>query len=383
MKSWGAYGEVRQETMIRDIELRLDITNSCNLRCIMCHLPYEHKPARAMSVEEFKQATAGIMHRVNILFLSWVTEPLLNKNLPEIIAYGRACKVPCITLVSNLTLLTGELAEVFVDNGPHRINVSIDAADPQLYGIIRQRDCLKKVIENVRRIQDLKKTRHRRFPVIAFNMVLLKMNLSQLHPMIDLCVSLGIDELNLSVISVPSRYDDRSARFALKGLPPDFNLHDEVVDVTEEPSATLLKNAITEAESKGIVVSVPGRFSLMPQSGIAKRAATARYFICKAAHFPFPSIAHIGLSYVKNFLSARRAFCSYPWRQMVVTAEGEVLPCCVWDETIPLGKISDSSLDAIWNGSAVKELRERLSRGSPPELCRNCERARSKKRHGI
>jgi radical SAM protein with 4Fe4S-binding SPASM domain len=270
-----------------------------------------------------------------------------------------------------------------VENGLHRINVSIDAAEPKLYEIIRQRDAFDKIIGNVRHIRELKKKRHRRFPVIAFNMVLLKMNLSQLNPMVDLCASLGVGELNLSVVGVPARYDDRGANVSLKGLPSDFNLHDEVVDPLREPAAGLLKKAIAEAESKGIVVSVPGRFGLMPERGIAPYFSMACYVAAKAAQFPSRALLHIGLSYVKNFPGLRKASCSYPWRQLVVTAEGEVMPCCLWDETKPLGKIGDTPLSEVWRGEALKEMRRRFSKGNPPEMCRGCVRGRSKKRQGF
>ena len=369
--------------MIRDIELRLDITNACNMHCIMCHLPYEHKSPRAMSLDEFKLATEGILHRVNVLFLSWTTEPLLNKALPAILAYVRECKVPCVTLVTNLTILTEELADAFVNNGLHRINVSIDAADRGLYAVIRQRDCFEKVIENVRRIQELKTKRGSRFPIIAINAVLLKMNLHQLHPIIDLCVSLKINELNCSAISVPRRYNDRSMRFDLKGLPPDFNLYDELLDYSDESIQNLLRNALRYAESKRVLLSVPGRFSLLSKRRITKSAAIVRSMAQKAVRFPFRSIVHLGFSYMRNFFATRRALCSYPWRQLVVTAEGEVLPCCVWDEASTLGKIGDTPLLDIWNGDALKKMRHSLSQGNPPGPCRQCTRMRSKKRHGL
>jgi radical SAM protein with 4Fe4S-binding SPASM domain len=369
--------------MLRDIELRLDITNNCNLRCIMCHLPYEHKPPRAMSLDEFKQATHGILHRVNALFLSWTTEPLLNKELPEIIAYARGFKVPCITLVTNLTMLTEKTVDAFVNNGLHRINVSIDAADPQLYAVIRQRDCFEKVVDNVRRLQELKKKRHSRFPIIALNTVLLKMNITRLKPIIDLCVSLKVNELNCSLISVPRRYDDRHAKFELKGLSPQFNLHDETIDVTNEAIKKILKTVIAYADARGVVVTIPNRSSLLSKNGIPKHFEMARYAMRKAANFPFRSIAHIGCSYVKSFFSARSSFCSYPWRQLVVTAEGDVLPCCVADETLALGKISETPLSDIWNGDALKNMRDHLSHGNPPEFCCHCVRGRSKNRHGF
>src|SRR5271157_2780706 len=157
--------------LIRDIELRIDITNSCNLRCIMCHQPYRDMDVRVMSLETFKRITEDILGRVNVLFLSWTTEPLLNKELPQIIQYAKKKGVPCITLATNLTLLTDNLAAAFVGNGLDRINISIDAADQKLYALIRQRDCLSLVLENIRRIQAFKIKSHCRFPHIALNMV--------------------------------------------------------------------------------------------------------------------------------------------------------------------------------------------------------------------
>jgi radical SAM protein with 4Fe4S-binding SPASM domain len=369
--------------MLRDIELRLDITNDCNLRCIMCHWYYEHGFSHAMSLEEFKHAAAGILKRVNMLFLSWTTEPLLNKELPAIIAYARSYKVPCITLVTNLTVMTEEAAEAFVHNGLHRINVSIDAADPQLYAVIRQRDCFKTVVENVRRIQALKKMQRSRYPVIAFNTVLLKMNLDELKPLIDLCVTLEVTELNCSTISIPRRYNDRRARFALNGLPPGFNLHDEIINAADEPVKKTLVSAILYAESKGVVMTIANRFGLLSKRGIPKRIEMVRYAIRKGVHFPFQSIFHFGLCYVINFIRTRGAFCSYPWRQLVVTAQGEVGPCCVANETLSLGKISETPLADIWNGDALKKIRDQLSHGNPPDLCRTCTRGRSKYRHGV
>jgi radical SAM protein with 4Fe4S-binding SPASM domain len=369
--------------MLRDLELRLDITNCCNLHCIMCHWYYDGSSSHTMSLDEFKQATEGILRRVNVLFLSWTAEPLLNKELPAIIAYARRSKVPCITLVTNLTMLTEEIADAFVNNGLHRINVSIDAADPKLYAVIRQQDRFAKVIENLRRIQQLKKKRRSRFPIIALNTVLLKMNIAQLNPLIDLCANLEITELNCSTISIPKRYDDRNTRFEFKGLPPDFNLHDEMIDLTDDSVKKNLASALRYAQSKGIVFTIANRFDILSKRGIPRRIELARFAIRKMGHFPFRSIAYSGLSYAKNFFTMSRVFCSYPWRQLVVTAKGEVGPCCMANETLSLGKMSDAPLADIWKGEALKKIRDQLSKGTPPELCRTCVRGRSKTRHGF
>lgn len=47
--------------------------------------------------------------------------------------------------------------------------------------------------------------------------------------------------------------------------------------------------------------------------------------------------------------------CHYPWTWMMVTADGAVKPCCFAPGQ--LGNLHDSSVEEIWNGPVVVELR--------------------------
>jgi radical SAM protein with 4Fe4S-binding SPASM domain len=369
--------------LIRDIELRIDITNSCNLRCIMCHQPYRDMDVRVMSFETFKRITEDILARVNILFLSWTTEPLLNKELPQIIQYAKKKGVPCITLATNLTLLTDNLAAAFVGNGLDRINISIDAADQKLYALIRQRDCLSLVLENIKKIQEFKIKFHCRFPHIALNMVLLKMNLSQIIPMIDCAESFGIRELNCSDISIPSRYNDQKIDQQLIGLSSSFNLFDQKIETADLAIQTLFRRAAKHAKEKKVLLTLPGMFSQYGLSRFPKNLARGLYSLQKSACFPTRSMMHLALAYIKIRLIKKGAFCSFPWRQIVVTAEGEVMPCCVWDNKNAIGNINPERLIDIWNGAMFNRLRKELASGTVQGQCRTCNRARSFVRQGI
>jgi MoaA/NifB/PqqE/SkfB family radical SAM enzyme len=369
--------------MVRDIELRLDITDSCNLRCIMCHLAGQDQTSRQMSLQEFKRIAGTTLSRVNVLFLSWAAEPLLNRELPAILSCARAAGVPCVVMVSNLTLLTAELARALVKNGLSRLNISIDAADPALYAIIRQRDALAEVLKNVRLIQDIKKEQHTGYPRLAFNMVLLKMNLPQIIPLIDCAAGLGVNELNCSEISVPERYNMSGAQAPLKGLLPTFNLRDEIPDFTDETVRTTLAEAFAYASSKGVLLTAPGRFTGSPEKGLRSRFNRIWYIFQKARRFPVRSIIHFALAYVKNIFKIRRAYCSYPWRQMVISSGGNVGPCCVWDENAPLGTVAAQSLSDIWQDTPFKQLRKDCADNHPPLVCKQCTRVRSRVRHGL
>jgi MoaA/NifB/PqqE/SkfB family radical SAM enzyme len=59
--------------------------------------------------------------------------------------------------------------------------------------------------------------------------------------------------------------------------------------------------------------------------------------------------------------------CVFPWNWAVITNQGEVLPCSHGAGAV--GHLRDSSLDEIWNGPAIQDLRAALLRGEVPALC--------------
>lgn len=68
--------------------------------------------------------------------------------------------------------------------------------------------------------------------------------------------------------------------------------------------------------------------------------------------------------------------CSFPFKQLVITNELMVLPCCTfWGEELSLGKLTTAEMiKDIWNGEKIKRLRNIHRSGHYYELpeCRNC-----------
>jgi len=334
-----------------------------------------------MTVEEFKRIAGGILEQTNILYLSWATEPLINPNLSGILTEIKKAGIPCVSMVTNLTVLP----KSFEADLPaiHRLHVSIDAADRAVYAAIRQRDCLNNVLENVRAVQAVKKKTGRIYPRIAFNTVLLRMNLGQIEPLIDCAASLGVDELNLSFVSVPQRYNNTSLHQDLIGLSPDFNLKNEVLAPEDPAVIAALSKAIPYAEKKNILITVAGRFSIGRNSTLSRKFDQLAYMLRKGLRFPPRALWNLGLTYITNIGILKKACCSFPFRQIVLTADGLVLPCCVWDDREPLGDTGQSTLQEIWEGDLYASLRKRMVNADLPRLCAECNRVNSKKRHGL
>jgi len=63
-------------------------------------------------------------------------------------------------------------------------------------------------------------------------------------------------------------------------------------------------------------------------------------------------------------------FCSLPFTHFSTRPNGDVLPCCRYPGK--LGNIKDNSLEEIWNGEQMKELRKQFLANERPEKCWPC-----------
>lgn len=67
--------------------------------------------------------------------------------------------------------------------------------------------------------------------------------------------------------------------------------------------------------------------------------------------------------------------CMYLWKNLVVSQDGAVVPCCVdFDKGYVLGDAAKQSIDDIWNGPPMRALREKHARDRYQEvpLCAPC-----------
>lgn len=69
-----------------------------------------------------------------------------------------------------------------------------------------------------------------------------------------------------------------------------------------------------------------------------------------------------------------REYCAYPSVRLMVTASGQVLPCCVdWRAEMVVGNVYEQSLKEIWNGEKITKLREELRAGKfSSKICQRC-----------
>lgn len=65
--------------------------------------------------------------------------------------------------------------------------------------------------------------------------------------------------------------------------------------------------------------------------------------------------------------------CNLPWQQVVIRANGDVLPCCSFFGTeMVIGNIKDSSIYELWHGKQMEQIRKELLSNNFNPVCRTC-----------
>ena len=70
--------------------------------------------------------------------------------------------------------------------------------------------------------------------------------------------------------------------------------------------------------------------------------------------------------------------CFRPCALMYITAQGNVLPCCIAPfatvdyESIILGNVFETPLEEIWTGDRYTQFRKRHRSSTPPKCCLGC-----------
>ena len=129
-------------------DLRLSVTDRCNLRCIYC-LPEEGVVFRPrdeiLSFEEIARV-ARIAHGLGVNAVRITGgEPLIRRNVTELVRQVAEIGFDDLSLTTNGTSLT-RLAKGLAEAGLRRVNVSCDSLRPQRYAAIRRRGELAEVL---------------------------------------------------------------------------------------------------------------------------------------------------------------------------------------------------------------------------------------------
>ena len=121
------------------VEIALELTNACNLSCVMCFRTSMARPKGFMDVTEARAVIDQIKQFPKSLFLpQGFGESLLHPDFLDVLAYARSAVKNRIVLITNGTLLSKDISREIVKRGlADGIVISVETGRKEDYERIR------------------------------------------------------------------------------------------------------------------------------------------------------------------------------------------------------------------------------------------------------
>jgi MoaA/NifB/PqqE/SkfB family radical SAM enzyme len=326
--------EARQkQAQAAPVCLYLEVTNRCNLLCETCPRTFEElEPPADMSFALFRKIVdqvPGLQRAV----LHGVGEPMLVRELPDMIRYLKARGV-YVLFNTNGTLLREKRIRELIDCGLDELRVSLDAADAKTYALVRGRPFFDRIVRDVSALTAYQRETGATKPAVSLWLTGLKETVTQLPDFVRLAARMGVREVHLQRLV----FDDTG-----------FGMARAQSSLFEQTQAEE-QQAIDDATALGAELSV-----VLDASGATEPGLSLK----RQGDTPWTG-------------------CRRPWSLMYFTANGRALPCCIAPfsargyESYTLGDANTQALDAMWNGPVYQAFRAALMSETPPKPCENC-----------
>lgn len=293
----------------------LELTNSCNLRCVMCgRSAADFRPTR-LDMSWFR-ALEPLFDTVEEVTLMGWGEPTIHPNFEEMLkTLGRhsARKYFC----SNGMRLDS-LHDTIFENEVDVFAVSVDGATPETNSAIRRGSDLVHINNSLIRIVNTKKLNNLSYPYINYVFCAMRRNLPELPKLIETAADVGLEEVKVVFLTA------FSPELASETL---FGHETEVQDV--------FGAAAERADELGISLKLPYIYGTDPAGDALHRD------------------------------------CFVTWRDFFLGSDGYVRPCMStadkffrFDDKRPFTE--------LWNAPEYRNYRENVNSSSMNEHCRSC-----------
>ena len=335
----------------RPLEVILDTTERCNLKCKMCYfsavdrlqfLPFDRQLSRngMMPLETFSRVAADLFPRARRVALGCAAEPLVHPKFIDVVREAGSYGVPDLWFPTNLLPLTPAKAEAICEAGVNTVGVSMDGTNAETYEAIRVGGKFDRLMRSLELLNEVRRGSATGLRLIF---VWMRTNRGDLADLPRFAEEVGASELDVRFVA-PTAH---------------VSAEDELLD-DEDPAALRAELAATaeDAAARGLrLVSYPDFDNGQP---VGLRGRLMRW--------------RAGL-YDRQRLRGRFrtavAGCAWPGHTVVVRPNGAVSPCIFWEEQ-PIGLYPETSLGEVERSPLLAEIVDGLKSGNPCGTCNTC-----------
>ncbi|MFH1244950.1 MAG: radical SAM/SPASM domain-containing protein [Candidatus Omnitrophota bacterium] len=167
------------------LHLDIEVTNNCNLRCTMCFVDFSLDKGKFIDINLFKKIIdEAAQYKLPSIKFNYRGEPLLHKQLVEMVKYAKGAGIIETQFNTNATLLNDANSEQLITAGLDKIIVSIDSIHPEKYNKIRVGANFEQVVKNIKRFAAIKRSLKKNTPVLRVQMVCMQENQDEIDDFI-------------------------------------------------------------------------------------------------------------------------------------------------------------------------------------------------------
>lgn len=307
------------------IKLFLEISQKCNLKCIMCDHENYSSEQKDFSIELFDKIKP-LLHKAEEVNFFMVGEPTLSEYLLGFLEDTKAYSfVPKI--FTNGTILNEKILNTFDERGMF-LNISIEAATPKIYELIRGASW-DHFERNVKKYANRYKHRKNDRFHIRFSSSVAIDHISEVVNIVEFARKMGIRDIFIAALDY-------------------WILSNRHLSVDAKKTVFYFNKGKELADKYGIRFSCPrkiGDFVIENNNNWKD--------------FPLPIDKYTN-TYPESFNpNPFTKECGFPWIQTVIRANGDVLACCQGRHL--MGNLYENTFDTIWNGAKYQALRAQLN----------------------
>ena len=217
------------------------------------------------------------------------------------------------------------------------MRISLDASSSSVYRKIRDSDAFERIVDNLKSMVALQKRNRVIKPSLSLWFLGTRQNIAQLPEFVRLSARIGVNQVNLQRLV----YFQNGEGYGIAN-------QDEALDETDKTVTETILNSQQLANELGVEFTGSGLQS------------------------PVDSVKHQAKE------NAPWQECRRPNTVMYITANGNVLPCCISPfstidyPSLILGNAFKTPLADIWNGNKYNRFRRQIISLDPPKCCQGC-----------
>lgn len=297
--------------------VHVELTSKCNFKCYTCKHGYVNY-GTDISDKVVDVILNELLPNLQEIELQGTGESLLFPKFVNFFSKLSNNSMLKKTLITNASLLTDEIIDLFVNNKMDLI-ISLDGTSPDIFSLNRPKGDFNKIIENLSKVGAKRRLANNPNFSFIINMVATQENYKCIMDLIDLAKDIQIDYVHISEV---------------RECMPDTNVWNKL----------RLDNYVNRKEFEEYIDE------------------------CKE-YSQKNNIGFLFNKYQKSYM-IKKPICKSPWQHVFIDSDGRVSFCC--EQNKYFGNLNEQSFDEIWNGVQANQFRNDMLLNEYDEICCNC-----------